>query len=67
MVSSMGSELNSHNFLSAVSFIVHPLDSCSQMALLHLKMGFSCLPNGSNDQKIFEAHLQDYSHNCATQ
>ena len=28
----MGAELNSHNFLSAVSFLVHPVDLCSQMA-----------------------------------
>ena len=28
----MGAELNSHNFLSAVAFLVYPLDSCSEMA-----------------------------------
>ena len=56
----MGAELNSHNFLSAISFLVHPLsflvhplDSCSQMALLHSKMGFIFLPIGSNNYKNF--------------
>ena len=49
----MGAELNSHNFLSAISFLVNPIDSCSQMALLHYKMGFSFLPSGSNDNKNF--------------
>ena len=32
MVKSMGAESNSHNFLSAVSVLVHPLDSSSQLA-----------------------------------
>ena len=34
-INSIGVELNSHNFLSAVLCLVHPLDSCSQMALLN--------------------------------
>ena len=59
IVFSMGAELKSHNFLSAISFLVHPLESCSQMALFPQEMGFSFLPNGSNDHKNFEAHLLD--------
>ena len=46
----MGAELNSYNLLSAVSFLVHPLE----------KIGFSFLPNGTNDNKNFEAHFLDY-------
>ena len=60
IVNCIKAESNSHNYLSAVLFLVHPLDSCSQMALLRKKMGFSFLPNGSNDHKIFEAHFLDY-------
>ena len=45
--------LNGHNVLAAVSFSVHPLDSCRQTVLLRQQMSFSFLPNGSNDHKIF--------------
>ena len=56
----MGAELNSHNFLTVISFLLHPFDSCSQIALLHQQMGSSFLPNGSIDHKNFETHLPDY-------
>ena len=49
----MGVELNSHNFLSAVSLLVHPLDSCGKMALLHLKKWVSAFyPMGQTIIKI---------------
>ena len=34
----MGVELNSHNFLSAVLFLVHRVDFCSQMVIEIIKI-----------------------------
>ena len=35
ILNSIRAELNSDNVLSAVSFLVHPLDSCSLIVLFH--------------------------------
>ena len=56
----MEAELYSHNFLSAISFLMYPLNSCSQRLCFTKKVSFNFQPDGSNYHKNFEAHLLDY-------
>ena len=56
----MGAGLNSHNFLSAVLILCTSTSFLQPNGFASLKMGFSFLPDGSNNHKNFEAPLLDY-------